>query len=70
VIPTVKITDPANYKKFGFGTWHYGPGVPVQKRLDLMPEDYDYAAVNNGPVLLRFFTITGTSDLFCTDRRA
>ena len=36
-IPTVLINDPANFAKYGYGTWHYGPGIPCQKRLDLMP---------------------------------
>jgi metallophosphoesterase (TIGR03768 family) len=67
VIPTANINDPANYKKYGYGTWHYGSGVPCQKRIDLMPSGYEYSSVTNGPTLLRFFTIT---DIHITDKES
>lgn len=66
-IPIVKINDPANFAKYGYGRWHYGPGVPSQKRLDLMPSEYNYASVTQASKLLRFFTIT---DIHITDKES
>jgi metallophosphoesterase (TIGR03768 family) len=67
VVPTVKINDPANFEKYGYGTWHYGPGVPCQKRVDLMPSGYNYGSVKQASKLLRFFTIT---DIHVTDKES
>lgn len=67
VVPTVKINDPANFEKYGYGTWHYGPGVPCQKRVDLMPAGYDLGSVKQASKLLRFFTIT---DIHITDKES
>ncbi len=66
-IPTVKINDPANFAKYGYGSWHYGPGLPCQKRLDLVPAGYDFASVTHASKLLRFFTIT---DIHITDKES
>ena len=65
--PTVLINDPANFASHGYGTWHYGPGVPCQKRLDLMPSGYNYTSVTQASKLLRFFTIT---DIHITDKES
>lgn len=67
VIPAVKINDPANFEKYGYGIWHYGPGVPCQKRVDLMPSGYDFGSVKHASKLLRFFTIT---DIHITDKES
>jgi metallophosphoesterase (TIGR03768 family) len=67
VIPTVKVSDPANFAKYGYGKWHFGPGVPCQKRLDLMPVGYNYTDVTKISTLLRFFTIT---DIHLTDKES
>lgn len=67
VIPTVKINNPADFAKYGYGNWHYGPGVPCQKRIDLMPSGYNYASVTKTSTLLRFFTIT---DIHITDKES
>jgi metallophosphoesterase (TIGR03768 family) len=67
VIPAVRIDDPANFAKYGYGTWHWGPGIPCQKRIDLMPSGYDYATVAQAAQLLRFFTIT---DIHITDKES
>jgi len=67
VTPTVKVNDPADFAKYGYGTWHYGPGVPCQKRIDLMPSGYSYASVTKSSTLLRFFTIT---DIHITDKES
>ncbi|MCX6252369.1 MAG: TIGR03768 family metallophosphoesterase [Bacteroidetes bacterium] len=61
------ITDPEHFAKNGYGTWHYGPGVPIQRRTDLMPSGYDPLPVTNGINLLRFFTIT---DIHLTDKES
>jgi metallophosphoesterase (TIGR03768 family) len=66
-IPTAKISDPEGFVKSGYGTWHYGPGIPCQKRVDLMPAGYDYASAKNSTTLLRFFTIT---DIHITDKES
>lgn len=66
-IPAVRIDDPANFEKFGYGKWHYGPGLPFQKRLDLMPLDYSHSSVTKSARLLRFFTMT---DVHMTDKES
>ncbi len=66
-IPLVKIDNPADFEKFGYGKWHYGPGLPVQKRFDLMPAGYTLTQESGGKQLLRFFTI---SDIHITDKES
>jgi metallophosphoesterase (TIGR03768 family) len=65
-MPTVAIDDPANFSKFGFGKWHYGPGIPYQKRLDLVPTEYN-TEVKSAARLLRFFAMT---DIHITDKES
>jgi metallophosphoesterase (TIGR03768 family) len=67
VVPTVRIDNPADFSKNGYGKWHWGPGLPCQKRLDLMPSGYDYASATKAATLLRFFTIT---DIHITDKES
>ena len=67
VTPTVRIDDPANFAKRGYGTWHYGAGLPVQKRLDLLPTGYITPTGAQPAQLLRFFTIT---DIHITDKES
>ncbi|MDD5362243.1 MAG: TIGR03768 family metallophosphoesterase [Ignavibacteria bacterium] len=67
VVPAVRIDDPANFEKYGYGKWHYGPGLPIQKRLDLMPAGYVNTSVSNAATLLRFFTMT---DIHITDKES
>jgi metallophosphoesterase (TIGR03768 family) len=52
------------YEKNGYGKWSYGPGLKREKRLDLMPADYDGASTSAAARLLRFFAI---SDIHITD---
>lgn len=59
--------DVALYAKYGYGTWKYGPGVPHQKRLDLMSAPYRPDAVKNSALLANFFTI---SDIHITDEES
>jgi len=55
----------AKYKEYGYGSWHYGPGLNRQKRLDLMPANYKNDSVTKTVKLLNFFTIT---DIHITDK--
>lgn len=56
----------SKYRENGYGTWHYGPGMALEKRLDLMPTGYPDAAVRRGR-LLHFFTIT---DIHISDKES
>jgi len=58
------INDPASFEEYGFGKWHYGPGLPYDKRLDLMPAGYSLTSTQSNDKLLRFFAIT---DIHITD---
>ena len=57
----------ARYGENGYGAWHYGPGVPLTKRLDLMPTGYQDGAVVPGKRLLHFFSIT---DVHISDKES
>ena len=48
----------ARYEANGYGTWSYGAGLALERRLDLMPAGYDGAAAAPVARLLRFFAIT------------
>jgi len=58
--------DLDKYELNGYGKWQYGPGLPADKRLDLMPSDYisDTAAADR---LARFSVIT---DIHITDEES
>ena len=55
------------YARYGYGSYWYGPGLPIEKRFDLMPKDYN----KHGPLPLKqlssFFTV---SDIHLTDKQA
>jgi len=55
------------FSQYGFGFWGYGPGVPYQKRLDLMPAGYTGDNVSQAASLLHFFSI---SDIHITDKES
>jgi metallophosphoesterase (TIGR03768 family) len=57
----------SKYKENGYGTWHYGPGIPSEKRLDIMPTGYSGATVTNDARLLNFFALT---DIHITDKES
>jgi hypothetical protein len=65
--PILKPSDDSLFSQYGYGKWHYGAGLPREKRLDLMPAGYDYASATNAAKLLRFFTIT---DIHITDKES
>jgi metallophosphoesterase (TIGR03768 family) len=62
-----KINDPADFIKKGYGAWQFGPGIPIEKRMDLMPTGYDATSVTSAARLLRFFTMT---DIHITDKES
>lgn len=55
------------FAKNGYGNWHYGPGLPVEKRLDIMAKDYAGDSVTNAAKLMNFFAIT---DIHLTDKES
>lgn len=46
------------YQQYGYGRWHYGPGIPFEKRLDIMASTYSGKFVASAAELLNFFVIT------------
>ncbi len=63
--PSISPDAIAKYSENGYGVWKYGAGLPVEKRLDLMPDDYSVST--NTAKLLHFFTI---SDIHITDKES
>lgn len=57
----------SQYEKNGYGKWHYGPGLPYAKRLDLMSPNFTAISDSSTTELLRFFTI---SDIHITDKQS
>ncbi len=68
-IPTTAINlwEISQYSQYGYGNWTYGPGLPHDRRLDLMPATYSGSGVTRKAKLLNFFTI---SDIHITDKEA
>ena len=58
--------DLEKYDKNGYGKWQYGPGLPAEKRLDLMPAGY-IADATAAAKLARFSVIT---DIHITDKES
>ena len=63
----INLWEISKYDLYGYGAWTYGPGLPYDKRLDLMPENYDDSGVTRGALLSNFFTI---SDIHITDKES
>ena len=61
------ITDPASFESKGYGKWHYGDGLPFDKKTDLMPADYNSSLAENEESLLSFFAFT---DIHITDEES
>lgn len=59
--------DVAKFSQYGFGLWQYGPGLPYQKRNELMPSGYTGDNVSNAALLMNFFSI---SDIHITDKES
>ncbi|MDP2855269.1 MAG: TIGR03768 family metallophosphoesterase [Smithellaceae bacterium] len=63
----IALSEIARYSQYGYGNWTYGPGLPYDKRLDIMPTTYSGFAVTKKAKLLNFFTI---SDIHITDKES
>ncbi|MBI4858606.1 MAG: TIGR03768 family metallophosphoesterase [Acetobacterium woodii] len=55
------------YADHGYGLWNYGPGIPHEKRLDLMDSSYNAVEIAQSTSLLNFFTMT---DIHLTDKES
>ncbi len=63
----INLWEISKYSQYGYGNWTYGPGLPYDKRLDIMPSVYSASAVTKKTKLLNFFTI---SDIHITDKES
>lgn len=54
----LRVFENAKFTEQGYGNWHYGPGIPAVKRLDLMPSGYAASSVTPEAALLNFFAVT------------
>ncbi len=57
----------ARYEEFGYGDWHFGAGLPMTVRVDLMPDGYAVPPESSSVRVARFFTF---SDVHITDKEA
>ena len=57
----------SQYKKYQYGNYAYGPGLPIERRFDLMPVGYKTTGIERLHRLSSFFTI---SDIHLTDKQA
>jgi metallophosphoesterase (TIGR03768 family) len=61
----------SKYQKYGYGHWHYGPGLDCVRRLDLMLSTYKITPAtirsSKSVRLLRFFTLT---DVHISDKES
>src|SRR5665647_1755484 len=55
------------YAPNGYGKWEFGPGVPHERRFDLLPAGTTAPAGDGAVRLVRFFTI---SDIHLTDKQS
>lgn len=65
--PKILPTDIAKYSEYGYGNWSFGPGLPYEKRLDLMPASYSKTTATSVAQLLNFFTMT---DVHVSDKES
>jgi len=63
----IHLWEISKYSQYGYGNWTYGPGLPHDRRLDLMPASYRGSDVTKKNKLLNFFTI---SDIHITDKES
>jgi metallophosphoesterase (TIGR03768 family) len=63
----INLWEISKYSQYGYGNWTYGPGLPHDRRLDLLPASYRGPAVTKKTKLLNFFTI---SDIHITDKES
>lgn len=62
--PKVDSTEIIKYSKEGYGGWASKSIHELEKRVELLPEDYQSPAVNQAETMLHFFAMT---DLHITD---
>jgi len=63
----INLWEISKYDSYGYGNWTYGPGLPYDRRLDIMPAGYSGSAAIKKTKLLNFFTI---SDIHITDKES
>jgi len=63
----INLWEISKYSQYGYGNWTFGPGLPYDRRLDIMPAAYSGSAVTRKTKLLNFFTI---SDIHITDKES
>ena len=63
----INLWEISKYDTYGYGKWTYGPGLPHDQRLDIMPPAYNGSTVTKKIKLINFFTI---SDIHITDKEA
>ena len=63
----INLWEISQYDRYGYGNWTYGPGLPYDKRLDIMPAAYSGSGVAKKTKLINFFTI---SDIHITDKES
>jgi metallophosphoesterase (TIGR03768 family) len=65
--PAIHPYDIQKFMAYGYGVWQYGAGLSCEKRLDLMPANYNGASVSKSAELLNFFAMT---DVHITDEES
>jgi metallophosphoesterase (TIGR03768 family) len=65
--PAIFPSELSKYTSYGYGQWHYGPGVASEKRFDIMSSSYTGAGVTPRAELLNFFSI---SDMHIRDKES
>jgi len=63
----INLWEISKYDQYGYGNWTYGPGLPHDRRLDIMQATYSGSAVTKKTKLINFFTI---SDIHITDKES
>ncbi len=69
-IPTdskIRLEEVSRFKANGLGAWKYGPGLPSETRVDIMPAGYTGTSAAPRAKLTSFFTIT---DIHITDKES
>jgi len=57
----------SNYTEYGYGKWKFGPGLPYERREDILRPGYNNTSVVGTARLLNYFTIT---DIHITDEES
>ncbi|MDO9324427.1 MAG: TIGR03768 family metallophosphoesterase [Methanoregula sp.] len=65
--PVIYPYQVSNYTEYGYGKWKFGPGLPYQRREDILRPGYNNTSVVGTARLLNYFTIT---DIHITDEES